>query len=135
MAESIRLRGKRVLLIKRGRQRANICDDEIAEVIEEEAKRQGIDILYEEEIEEIIGDGAITSIRTNKRTYETDLLLIATGVRPNTSFLNGTDVKLAQNGAVHVNEWLETNVTDVYAAGDCAMKYGRVNDADQYVPP
>src|SRR5690625_7241133 len=104
MAESIRLRGKRVLLIKRGRQRANICDDEIAELIEEEAKRQGIDILYEEEIEEIIGDGAITSIRTNKRTYETDLLLIETGVRRTSSFLNGTKLNWPKNGAVHVIE-------------------------------
>jgi len=134
MAESFRLLKKRVRLLIRGRQIAKIFDDEMAELIEEEAKRQGIDILYKEEIEEIIGDGAITSVRTNKRKYETDLLLIATGVRPNTEFLEGSAVTLAKNGAVHVNEWLETNVADVYAAGDCAMQYDRVKKTDQYVP-
>lgn len=134
MAESFRMLGKKVRLLIRGRQIAEIFDEEMSQLVEEEAVRQGIDILYEEEIEEILGDEKVTQVRTNKQTHKTDLLIVATGVRPNTTFLEKTDVRLAENGAVDVNDRLETNVENVYAAGDCALQYHRLTKRNDYIP-
>lgn len=134
MAESFRLLGKRVRMLVRSGQIANIFDEAMADYIREEADRQGIDVLLYEEIEEMIGQERITAIRTNKGMHETDLVLVATGIRPNTTFLQGTDIELADNGAVRTNEWLETNVADVYAAGDCALQYHLVKEQYDYIP-
>lgn len=134
MAESFRLLGKRVRILIRSRQVAKTFDEEMAKLIEEEAERHGIEILYEEVLEEIIGEHFVTSVRTNKRTYETDVVLVAAGLRPNTEFLKETGIHLAKNGAIYVNEWMETNVVDVYAAGDCAMQYDRITQVDEYTP-
>lgn len=134
MAESFRLLGKKVRLLVRGKQLAKIFDEEMSEYINKEADKHGIDILFEEEITEIIGDEAVTAVKTNKATYETDMILIATGITPNTAFLQDTAVELAENGAVKVNKWQETNVADVYAAGDCALQYNRIKEQYDYVP-
>lgn len=134
MAESFRLLGKKVRLLVRGTQLAKIFDKEFSEYINEEADKQGIDVLFEEEIEEIIGDEAVTAVRTNKQTYETDMILIATGISPNTAFLKHTEVELAENGAIKVNKWQGTNVADIYAAGDCALQYNRIKEKYDYVP-
>ncbi|TMB70002.1 MAG: hypothetical protein E6J43_03140, partial [Chloroflexi bacterium] len=52
------------------------------------------------------------------KSFDADMIVCGTGVRPNVDFLSGSEVKLA-NGVV-TNERQETNVADVYAAGDCA---------------
>src|SRR5699024_3649663 len=122
-----------VRLLVRGTQLAKIFDEEISEKITEEATKQHIDVLFEEEIEEIIGEEAVTAVRTNKKTYETDMIMIATGVRQNTAFLDHSHIMLEKNGAVAVNEWKETNIADVYAAGDCAMQYHRIKEKPVYV--
>jgi nitrite reductase (NADH) large subunit len=51
-------------------------------------------------------------------TYDADMIVCGTGVRPNVDLLSGSEVRLA-NGVV-TNERQETSVPDVYAAGDCA---------------
>src|SRR5699024_8017176 len=52
----------------------------------------------------------------------------------NTAFLDHSNIMLEKNGAVAVNEWQETNIADVYAAGDCAMQYHRIKEKPAYVP-
>lgn len=134
VAETFRMLGKNVRLLVRGTQLAEIFDEEISDMITKEATKQHIDVLFEEEIEEIIGEEAVTAVRTNKETYETDMIIIATGVRPNTAFLEKSGITLEKNGAISVNEWQETNIAEVYAAGDCAMQYHRVKEKAAYVP-
>src|SRR5207253_10717814 len=52
------------------------------------------------------------------KSFDADMIVCGTGVRPNVDFLSGSEVKLA-NGVV-TNDRQETSVPDVYAAGDCA---------------
>jgi NADPH-dependent 2,4-dienoyl-CoA reductase/sulfur reductase-like enzyme len=134
MAESFRQLGKKVRIVNRSEQVAKIFDREMAEYIHEEAANHGIDVLLDENTVAFEGDGVVTGIHTDKGTYATDLVLVATGIRPNTQFLDVTGVKLAKNGAVHVNEFLETNVQDVYAAGDCTLQYHLVKGKEDYIP-
>lgn len=134
MAESFTLVGKHVRMLIRGDRLAAMFDDDMAEIIYKEADKHGIEILLNEEIEEVLGNETVKAVRTNNGKHETDLILIATGIRPSTEFLKGTDVDMADNGAVCVNEFLETNVKDVYAAGDCALQYNLVKQQDDYIP-
>ncbi|HLR41932.1 MAG TPA: FAD-dependent oxidoreductase [Pseudogracilibacillus sp.] len=134
MAENFRKLGKKVRMLIRSGQVAKIFDESMAAYIMEEAERHGIDVLLHEEIKEVIGKESVTAIRTNKTIHETDMVLVATGIQPNTAFLQGSGVDVARNGAVQVNEWMETNVRNVYAAGDCAQQYHLVKEAYDYVP-
>src|SRR5699024_8639804 len=47
--------------------------------------------------------------------------------------LKNTNIKTMENGAIYVNKCLETNVPDVYAAGDCSTQYHRLKKQTDYV--
>jgi NADPH-dependent 2,4-dienoyl-CoA reductase/sulfur reductase-like enzyme len=134
MAESFAELGKKVTIIERNEQLAKIFDTDMAELIHEEAVKQNIVLRMGESVEAFGGSDHVESVKTNKGEYETDLVLVAVGVKPNTSFLEGTGIKTLGNGAIQVNAYMQTSVEDIYAAGDCATQYHRVKEKDDHVP-
>jgi NAD(P)H-nitrite reductase large subunit len=55
----------------------------------------------------------------DNQTIDADLIILATGVHPNLSFLDGTGAEIDQG--VVINEFMETTVPCIYAAGDVAQ--------------
>ncbi|MEK5330403.1 MULTISPECIES: FAD-dependent oxidoreductase [unclassified Lysinibacillus] len=134
MAETIRACNKKVRLIQRGNQVANILDEELVKHVHEEAKKQGIELLLNTNAEAFEGTTRVERIKTDKGTLDTDLVIVASGIKPNTQFLDGTNIVLAKNGAIVVNRHLETSVENIYAAGDCATHFHIVKERLDYVP-
>ncbi|MEQ8350740.1 MAG: FAD-dependent oxidoreductase [Leptospiraceae bacterium] len=62
-----------------------------------------------------------------------DFLLVAVGVRPATSFLEGSEIQL-QKGAIVVDQYGLTNVAEVYSGGDCALVYHKLLKKPVYYP-
>src|SRR5699024_938492 len=134
MAESINRIGKELTVNNRDNQVANIFNADITNYIENEAEKHGITFVYGEDTKEITGDEKAQYVVTDKGKHATDLVLISIGVTPNTTFLQQTDVNQTKNGAVLTNDFMETNITDIYAAGDCATQYNRVKKKFDFVP-
>lgn len=115
-------RGIRVKVIELAdRILANTFDKEASLIIEERLKRCGCEVLKENTIQRIIvRDGKIEEIilRDGKR-IATKLLIIAVGVRPNLELVRDTKIKYEKG--IIVNKYMQTNVRDIYAAGDCAQ--------------
>ena len=63
-----------------------------------------------------------------------DLIVVATGVRPNVELAAEAGIELGRHGAIRVNERMETNLAGVYAAGDCAETVHVVTGAPVYIP-
>jgi phenylglyoxylate dehydrogenase epsilon subunit len=72
------------------------------------------------------GHGAILTLDTGD-SLEADLLLVATGVRPELGYLANSGI-LADKGIL-VDDSMQTNVADVWAAGDCAQARSFYSDA------
>mgnify|MGYP000865936893 FL=1 len=74
---------------------------------------------------EVINTGKVERIEAgprlvmDSRTIDADLIILATGVRPNISFLEGTGAEIDQG--IVVNEFMETSVPCIYSAGDVAQ--------------
>ncbi|MGN7479031.1 FAD-dependent oxidoreductase [Solibacillus silvestris] len=132
IVETVRERGLDVRLIHRGSRLMSILDPELTQIIYEKALAQGVEVLLNEETIGFEGTEFVEALRTKTGTYPTELVIIATGVRPNTQFAQGF-AKL-ENGALIVNEKMETSIADVYAAGDCASHYNRIKQQDDYLP-
>lgn len=111
-------------------------DPEITDVLQKEIiSHEGIDLHLDEMVEEIItDDGKVVGIKTNRGGYSADLVVLATGVRPNTQFLKDTGIEMLKNGAIIVNCYGKTNIDDIYAAGDCATVYHSVKKENVYIP-
>jgi NADPH-dependent 2,4-dienoyl-CoA reductase/sulfur reductase-like enzyme len=71
---------------------------------------------------------------TKDLCIEADLVVYATGVRPETALARTAGVKMGEWGAIRVNRKMETNVDDVYAAGDCVETYHRLLDRYTFMP-
>jgi NADPH-dependent 2,4-dienoyl-CoA reductase/sulfur reductase-like enzyme len=63
-----------------------------------------------------------------------DLVILASGIRPNVELAVAGGVEIGKTGAIAVNERMETNLGGVYAAGDCAETRHRVSGRTAYVP-
>ncbi|MRG88092.1 CoA-disulfide reductase [Salinibacillus xinjiangensis] len=134
MAESFKTLGKEVRLIQRGEQLANIFDTDMAELIHEEASHQGIEVILGESVEGFAGNKRVDTVITDKQSYQTDMVLLAIGIRPNTGFLKETGIHRNKQGAIHVNAYMDTSVKNIYAAGDCATQYHIVKQLDDHIP-
>jgi len=71
------------------------------------------------------GSAPLRARLSNGRTLEADLIISATGVRPNIGFLEGSGVRCLVG--VLTDEHLQTNVPGIYAAGDCAEAFDKVS--------
>lgn len=83
-----------------------------------------IDLRLETNLVEILSDenGHVKAIVTDKNeTIECQLVGLTAGVSPNVDFLKNSGVELGRG--VKVNRFLETNIKDIYAIGDCAEQH------------
>ena len=113
---------------------SKVFDKEITDLLEDELRKNNIHLHLGETVQEYVGDNKIEKIITNKCEVNTDLVVIAIGVKPNTSFLKNTNIEMLPNGAIIVDECGRTSVKDVYSAGDCATIKNLVTNEDMYAP-
>ena len=122
-AEAFLHLGKQVRIIEAGEKILAPFDPEITELAEEELKKQGAFVHTQEKVERFEGDFYVREVVTDRATYPADLVVLSVGIRPNTEFLKGSGIALSENGAIKVNRYMQTNVKNVYAAGDCCLVY------------
>ena len=70
---------------------------------------------------------------TDKGEYNADLVVMCIGFKPNTQLLKG-QIDMLQNGAIIVNEYMQTSANDVYAAGDCCAVNYNATKQPAYIP-
>lgn len=77
--------------------------------------------------------GDITTVVTTGGEYDAELVILCVGFRPSTELVKG-QVEMMGNGAIIVNDYMQTSLPDVYAAGDsCAVNYNP-NGGHAYIP-
>ncbi len=98
-------------------------DPEGGEVVDNIAKKFGVNVIHGDEIESVVPQNGVPSyVKTKKGLQiQADMLGVGLGITLNTKILASTPVEV-RSGVV-VNEYMETNVPGVYAAGDVAEFY------------
>lgn len=134
MAENLVALGKHVTMIQRGSQLAKIFDSDMAEIIHEKAKEKGIQLVLNEAVEGFVGTNRVEAVKTNKDIYEAEFVLLGIGMKPNTEFLLDTGIHLNDQKAIYVDPHQQTNIKNIYAAGDCATNYHRVKQIQDHIP-
>ncbi len=80
---------------------------------------KGVKVYTSSRVEAIQKKGNALSVRlSNGLSIDADLVISATGVKPNIGFLQASDIACAHG--VLTDEYLQTNVPGIYAAGDCS---------------
>ena len=111
----------------------NFLDPELSEYVENRMAEAGIMPVTGVALEGVEGDGKVEKVLTSKRGYKADALVLAIGIRPNTAFLEGSGIEMFK-GTILTDQYLRTNLPDIYAAGDCAMVANRQTGKPAWSP-
>lgn len=112
--------GSKVTVVERAENILTKEDPEIAAQVVKDLSGAGIEFVLSADTQEIKDGEQFTTVVTNKGEFEADAVLVAAGRRPNTQNLGleNTNIQVGKGGEVVVNDFLETDVTGVYATGD-----------------
>jgi len=99
-------------------------DRTASQLLREELEAMGIKVLLERNTEEILGERRVEGVRfADGEEISTDLVVIATGIKPNTDV--GINSGLRVRKGILVNDYMETSASDVYAVGECVEHRGK----------
>ncbi|HEY4399252.1 MAG TPA: FAD-dependent oxidoreductase [Lactobacillaceae bacterium] len=129
MTEGLIKRGVQTTLYQRGTEILPTLEPEMSAILNDTLTKNGVNVVTNYPVTEILADGTV--IGTKQQTF--DLVLVVTGVRPNSDLLMTAGAHVAKNGAVIVDDFMQTNLPDVYAAGDLTITKHRLL-GDTYLP-
>ena len=128
--------GKKVLLVEFAERVLPVMDPEITDQLTLELKKNGVEVRTGSKLIGLDSEGAriVSAVVENvdgNVTVPADLVINCAGIIPNAEFI---DVKKTKNGAIIINERMETSAPDVYAAGDCSVMTSFLTGEHQYAP-
>ncbi len=120
MTECLHHRGIDVTLVEMAEQVMLSQDPEIAEFIHQHLQLHGIELLLGTSVEAFheCSDGRVSAQLSGGTSIDSDLVLLAIGVTPETELAKEAGLSLGDSGGIMVNESLQTNDPDIYAIGD-----------------
>jgi NADPH-dependent 2,4-dienoyl-CoA reductase/sulfur reductase-like enzyme len=136
MAEAFHLRGIENTIINRSERVGGRLEPEMQEEVKEILKEKGVEFQPNTSVQNLEKDeqGLIKKVKTDQGDFECDMVLCSTGVLPVVELAEEAGVKLGKTGAIAVNDHMETNITGIYAAGDCAETYNRISREYGFTP-
>lgn len=138
LLEAFVKRGLNVTMIEFAPTIMPIFDDDISTIIKNhilEKDGDKVQIINSDSVVEFVGDTVVKSVKTkNGLEIEADFVIIATGVKPNVEIAVDAGIELGETGAIKVNNKMQTNIKDIYAAGDCIEKNHMVSNTPVWVP-
>ena len=122
MAEALERQGKHVRIFDSvSLPLSGSFDQEISELVCKELDAKGVACHWEEPLKNLeIADDQRLILTTGKGEYQADLVVLCTGVRPNTAFIKDLGLEMLGNGAIIIDDQTRTSLPDIFAAGDCA---------------
>jgi len=137
VAENLIQLGKTVRIIELADRILTPFDKEISDYAYETLIEKGVEIHLNEKVlklKDANQDKIVDQVVTDKDTYQTDLVIMSVGIKPNTDFLDNMIFEKLHNGALVVDQEMRTTARDIYAAGDCASVYHFQKEEAVYFP-
>lgn len=106
-------------------------DIDMAAFLENKLLEQGVKVLKSTQIVKIDKGGVVLS---DGKILSADMVITATGVRPNVELAIKAGIQLGNTGAIAVSANMQTNISDIYACGDCVETYSSITGKPIYRP-
>jgi len=119
--------GIQVTQLVRSRVMRAILDDETSRIVSQMMEKRGIRVLQGVDSDAVafVGEPRVEAVQVKSgNVLRDDLIIAATGLKPNIDYLRGSGVKT--NWGVPVDDHMCTNFSDIYAAGDVSETPNRI---------
>jgi nitrite reductase (NADH) large subunit len=98
-------------------------DETAARMLQNELESQGMKFLLEKQSDQILGKKRVSGLKFKDGSVaDADLIVMAVGIRPNVALAKDNGIEV--NRGIVVNDFLQTNIPNVYAVGECAEHRG-----------
>jgi len=112
-----------------------LFDANVAAIAEATLRAKGVAVHTGESLLRLEGEGGkVTRVVTDRRTLPAELVVIATGVRPNAALARAAGLAVGPLGGITVNEQLQTSDPAIYAGGDCVEMTSLVTGKPVFAP-
>lgn len=134
-AENLKHLDIETTLIEAGDNILSPFDYEISKHLEYELINNGINLLLKEKVIKFENnDSTIKIYLESGKIIETELVILSIGVSPDTKFLENSGIYLGEKGHIIVDEYLKTNVENIYALGDAVLVNNLITDTQSFIP-
>ena len=131
IAENLIHRGIKTALVEAMPQVLAPLDPEMASLVAKEMALQGVELHLADGVSTI---DPTTVTLTSGAVLPADLVILAIGVRPDTSLAKAADIKVGARGGIEVDDFNRTSDPDIYAVGDAAEKVDALDGEATLVP-
>jgi NADPH-dependent 2,4-dienoyl-CoA reductase/sulfur reductase-like enzyme/rhodanese-related sulfurtransferase len=131
IAENLIHRGIKTALVEAMPQVLAPLDPEMASLVAKEMALQGVELHLADGVSTI---DPKTVTLTSGAVLPADLVILAIGVRPDTSLAKAADIKVGTRGGIEVDDFNRTSDPDIYAVGDAAEKVDALDGEATLVP-
>ncbi len=127
LAVEFAISGKRVTVVGGSEHiLPNAFDTEVSIEAEKTMASYGVEYIGKDRVTEIIdknGDNIVNAVKLKSgRVVDADVVILATGYKPNTELAQKAGIFLGYYGGIWVDEYMRTQNHDVFAVGDCSSR-------------
>ncbi|MCB1152534.1 MAG: FAD-dependent oxidoreductase [Deltaproteobacteria bacterium] len=133
MAENLRRRGIGVAIVERLDSVMSGVGWDIGQPVARALAANSVRLMLDTEIDAFDGDTRVRVCRTRSEDLDADLVIIATGIKPNSGIAIEAGLASGAAGAISVDDHQETSISGIYAAGDCADSLNLVTGKKNYL--
>lgn len=133
IAENLHERGVDVTIVDKSSQVMAPIDYEMAQIVHAHLREKGVHLLLEENVSAILDGGKKVRLDSGKE-LDADMILLAIGVKPESMIAKEAGLEVGRNGAIKVNEHMQTSDPSIYAVGDVIEVKDYIHGTDTYIP-
>lgn len=131
--------GLEVTVIERSSRLISSFDADMSDLIRqrlESIENRNFKFYTGEIVSEIIGNSSsATSVKTHSgKVFDTDMIVICTGIVPNSEIAKDAGIQIGKSGAIKVNKLMQTSAPNIYACGDCCEEPHLISGKSVWVP-
>lgn len=134
MAEALLAREARVTVLEVLAHAVPALGDETAAPVAAAMEAAGVDLRAGAALQRVAPAGDGFRVTADGASIDADLVLMGTGVTPNSELARDAGCALGERGAIAVDPRGRTSVAGIWAAGDCATAFHRVLERDVWMP-
>lgn len=134
MIENLLEYNARIILLERSPHIIPNMDEDLAAVLHNYLTAKGVEIRTNINILGFTGTDKVIGVKTDQGEIKAGFVLMSVGVVPNSELAGQAGIELGVRNAIRANERMETNLPDIYSAGDCCTTTQLITGRETYIP-
>jgi NADPH-dependent 2,4-dienoyl-CoA reductase/sulfur reductase-like enzyme/rhodanese-related sulfurtransferase len=131
VAENLIKKGLSVTVVEKSMEVLPVVDPEMGIMIREELEKNGVSVFVDDEF---ISFNNKHGLLKSGKTIDTDFVITAVGVNPDTSLAEKSGIKTGMRGGIVIDSRYQTSTSHIYAVGDAVIVKNQVSSVDSLIP-